>query len=155
MKHSISHVSKVLPVLIVAGCGTVPAVTAPKAQPQQAKAQAVTAKSDVNVKVAELGTKAAYARLSANPGIVHKGGRSWLNLDVWSDSKKIKSWNARWWASEGMLDRWVTRDSSYNGWWAPFNPFSTYSYIQARVHVDFEDGTDADGTLQVSVWVTQ
>ncbi len=157
MKHN-SLVAKILPVLIVAGCGTAPAIAPALTQTKAAtpaKTTAAAAKSDVNVKVAQLGTKSAYARLQSSSGIVPKGGRAWLNLDVWSDDKKIKSWDARWYATEGMLDRWITRDTGYNGWWAPFNPMFTNTQIQTRVHVDFEDGTDADGTLQISIWVTK
>jgi hypothetical protein len=52
-----------------------------------------------------------------------------------------------------MVDRLYTRDSGMNGYWAPFSPFYQNAVIQARVSVEFEDGTDASGTLSVNVWI--
>jgi len=157
MHARFTRFTQILPILLIAGCGvgnsagTTPTATATKSTTPVA---AKTASADnKNIKTAEVSLKGAYARLTANPGIVLRGGHSSLFLDVWSTDKKIKSVETRWSSSDGHLTHWVTRDRSVNGWWAPFNPFFQNSLIQARVHVEFEDGTDAKGTLQVSVWV--
>ena len=162
MQAKFSAFAKILPVLVVAGCGVAntagnttgttatKAVTKPATTTAQAAPAPITGK---DVKTADLTLQNAYARLTASPGIVQRGGFSQLYLDVWSTDKKIKSTEARWYSTEGHLTQWITRNRSMNSWWAPFSPLYQNSLIQSRVHVEFEDGTEANGTLQVSIWV--
>lgn len=144
-----------MPMLLVAGCGA-PAITgngnlagtAAKSAPVAAKAS----KAD-DVAPSQIQIQGAYARLQALPSTVNAGGRSSLYLDVWSTDKRITSYEAQWYATDGQLDRWYTRSTSYNGWWAPFQPVFSTSQVQARVRVNFEDGTYASGTVGTTIWV--
>ncbi len=154
MKAKLANFAKILPVLLVVGCGASPAVSGtPAGNTTKTAPVATQAAKTGDVTTSQIQIQGAYARLQASPGTVQKGGRATLWLNVWSDDKPIRSYEAQWYASEGMLDRFYTRSSSMNGWWAPFNPVFQNSQIQARVRVDFEDGTTATGTLATTIWV--
>lgn len=146
-----------MPALLVAGCGapattgsTSPAGTTTKST--TVAARAATPKSG-DVAPSQIQIQGAYARLQAVPSSVFAGGRSTLYLDVWSEDKKITSYEAQWYATDGHLDRWYTKATGMNGWWAPFSPFTNFSHISARVRVEFEDGTSASGTVGTSIYV--
>jgi len=139
-------------VLLVAGCGTSPVVTGTTAPKAQVAARSVPASHGADLKTAQVEIKGAYARIQG-PGSVMKGGYATLWLDVWSTDKRVKSYEAQWYAQEGMLTRFYTVNSSSNGWWAPFNPIFSNSQIQARVRVTFDDNTSASGTVYTNIWV--
>lgn len=167
------RVVTLFPALVIVGCGTL-ATQGPQERPLQSARIAAQAKPDGAIPALPASPKTpskvvkadpissdavsletAYARLTATPGYVYPGGRSLLFLDVWSTSKPIRSYEARWLATDGFLDRWYTYDSGWNGWRAPFSSFPHFAHIQARVKVKFQDSSTAAGTVAVNVWINQ